>query len=352
MGTAAANVDPYVLVDPRDPYPGTLSVLARQSRMTEIDGLQTQRQRRVWRVRGIISDYIPLIGDADAILARPPYHNFHLLRSPLSIYLHSGGDRAVYYDLVSNQTGQLDYIEVRVSAELPSDALVSARRPLNALLDNFAVNSPMPLLIQRLDLISPSDGATLLHELVLPFRGRINMGPLGGIDERTPFVQYDAIFREAITNTSPYYRLLCAYRIYDGVNEIRRWLREQCQARNIETRLPGVATVDREELLRLGFVPEFVEGLRTVADLFDRLRDTRDAIAHFLIERDEANIHVYLSDGGQLRTYSVGSAALLKYARLLIDELRNYYVQNLEQHFRRGSILPTLENRDRFIVRG
>ena len=47
MGTAAANVDPYVLVDPRDPYPGTLSVLARQSRMTEIDGLQTQRQRRV-----------------------------------------------------------------------------------------------------------------------------------------------------------------------------------------------------------------------------------------------------------------------------------------------------------------
>ena len=122
--------------------------------MTEIDGLQTQRQRRVWRVRGIISDYIPLIGDADAILARPPYHNFHLLRSPLSIYLHSGGDRAVYYDLVSNQTGQLDYIEVRVSAELPSDALVSARRPLNALLDNFAVNSLMPLLIQRLDLIS------------------------------------------------------------------------------------------------------------------------------------------------------------------------------------------------------
>lgn len=108
MGTAAANVDPYVLVDPRDPYPGTLSVLARQSRMTEIDGLQTQRQRRVWRVRGIISDYIPLIGDADAILARPPYHNFHLLRSPLSIYLHSGETaRSTMISLATRQASSI-----------------------------------------------------------------------------------------------------------------------------------------------------------------------------------------------------------------------------------------------------
>jgi hypothetical protein len=306
----------------------------------------------VWLLKAIISDYIPLIGDADAVLARPPYHNFHLVRSPLSIYLHSGGNRAVYYDLVSNQTGQLEYIEVKVETELPSDALILARRPLNALLDNFAVNSPMPLLIQRLDLVSPTDGTILLHELVLPFRGAISMGPLGGIDERTPFMPYDAIFREAITATSPYYRLLCAYRIYDGVNEIRRWLREQCEARNIRARLPSVAPVDQEELLRLGFVPDFVEGIRTVADLFDRLRDSRDAIAHFLIERGEANIHVYLADGGQLRTYSVSSAALVKYARLSIDELRKFYVQNLEQYFRRGAILPTIENRDHFIVRG
>jgi hypothetical protein len=102
MGAEEANVDPYVLIDPQEPYPGTLSVLARQSRMAELDALQRQRQRRLWSVRGVISDYIPLIGDADAVLARPPYHNFHLVRSPLPIYLHSGGNRAVYYDLVSN----------------------------------------------------------------------------------------------------------------------------------------------------------------------------------------------------------------------------------------------------------
>lgn len=312
MDAAAANTDPYVLVDPPDPYPGTLSVLARQSRMPELSQLQGQREKRVWNVRGIISDYIPLIGDAELALARSSYHNFHLERSPLPIFLHSGGDRAIFYDLVSDESGRLRHIEVKAEADLPSDALVLACGPLNRLLDNFTVNCPMPLTIQQLELVSPIDGGVLLHELVLPFRGGIKLGSLAGIFEQTPFVPYDAIFREAITSTSPYYRLLCAYRIHDGINEIRRWLRAQCKSRSINTRLPSAASIDQKELLRLGFVPDFVKGVRTVADLFDRMRSTRDAIAHFLIERGEINIHVNLSDGRQIRTYSVASAALLK----------------------------------------
>ena len=82
MATAPISKDPYVLVDPPDPYPGTLSILARESRMAEIARLQTERQRRIWRVRGIISDYIPLTGDADAVLQRAPVHSFQLERSP------------------------------------------------------------------------------------------------------------------------------------------------------------------------------------------------------------------------------------------------------------------------------
>lgn len=192
----------------------------------------------------------------------------------------------------------------------------------------------------------------MLHELMLPFRGSIRMGELGGIWEKTPFTAYDAIFREAITATSPYYRLLCACRIYEGINQVRRWMHEQCEARNIEARLPPDAAIDRDDLLRLGFVPDFIGGVRTAADLFARLRDARDAIAHFLIEREDANVHVYLAEGVQLRTYSVGSAALLRYAWQSINDLRTFYVQHLENHFMRGAILPTIENRDRFIVRG
>ena len=178
------------------------------------------------------------------------------------------------------------------------------------------------------------------------------MGPLGGIWERTPFAPYHAIFREAITSTSPFYRFLCACRMYEGINRMRRWLREQSQALNVQARLPADVAVDRNELLRLGFVPDYVQEIRSAADLFAKLRDARDAIAHFLIEREDADIHVYLADGGQLRTYSVGAAALLKYASLSFDELRNFYVSHLEQHFMRGSILPTIELRDRFNVHG
>jgi hypothetical protein len=41
-----------------------------------------------------------------------------------------------------------------------------------------------------------------------------------------PFAPYDAIYREAVVSSSPFYRLLCAFRIYDGTTEIRRWLRQ------------------------------------------------------------------------------------------------------------------------------
>ena len=61
----------------------------------------------------------------------------------------------------------------------------------------------LPLLYQRLELLSPIDEGVLLYELVLPYRNGLTFGPLGGILQPTPFVTFDAIFRQAITSTSP-----------------------------------------------------------------------------------------------------------------------------------------------------
>lgn len=56
--------------------------------------------------------------------------------------------------------------------------------------------------------------------------------------------------------------------------------------------------------------------------------ELRDAIAHFLIERDGADVHVYLAEGAQYQMYSTASAALLHYAHLSLEELRLFYVKN------------------------
>ena len=340
-----------LLIHPLEPSPGALGVFCTQAKAQEVRQLEQQREMRTWEVRGVISDHVPLAGDAAAALGRSSFHLFELNENPLCIYLHAGGRQAVYYELVAGPDHRLSYIAVRVECRLPSQALLLSRRPLNALLDVFTRDSNMPLILQRLELISPRDGERLLTEMLIPQRNGVRFGPLGGILQAVPFAPYDALYREALTTASPFYRLLCAWKMYEGTVLIRRWIRQECQQRGVNARQPGDPEIDRDELIRMGFDEEFANNVHNAGELFGRLAELRHAIAHFLIERDEGDIHVYLAEGAQLRTYAIASAALLKYAHQLLESLRLFCVQNVPMLLPGPAILPLPQNRDQFIVR-
>src|SRR4051812_41615725 len=156
------------------------------------------------------------------------------------------------------------------------------RSPLNELLDNIATQFDLPLIYQRFELVAPSDGQTLLYEFVLPYKDGLRLGPLGGIQQRTPFATFDAIFREAITSTSPYYKFLCACRAYEGTEYIRKWLKQQAKRFNVNARLPKDPAVQQEELLRSGVPADLLTGVSRAKDLFEKYRVHRNALAHFL----------------------------------------------------------------------
>ena len=338
------------LLDPREPSPGVLAVLARGKRLPEIETYELSRESRHWKVRGIVSDTIPLCGDPSEIIKLHPQNMMFINGDPLSIYLHSGGRRAVYYDLVGAGTDKkLAYIEVIVETRLPSNAITLARRPLNALLDVLTRDRNLPLALQRIELMSPLDGDVLLYQMLLPSRDGVLFGPLGGIMQAVPFAPYDAIYREALTSSSPFYRLLCAARIFEGSGTIRKWLKTQAEARGMQVKLPSEVRVDEEQLVRMGMAKDFVAGVVTAQDLYHRLKNMRDAIAHFLIERDGADVHIYLAEGAEYLMYSVSAACLLHYAHLSLEQLRLFYVDNIGQP---GShILPMPGYRDMFVVR-
>src|SRR5262249_21699720 len=161
---------------------------------------------RMWRVRGGLSGHIPLFGDARSVFARGSEHKLFFNNPPPSLFLHAGGADAGYYDLVANSEGNLSYIEVCVVNSTSGKAVVLAWRPLNALLDAFVRNAELPLALSRLELVSPEDGEVIAYELVLPYRDGVRIGPLGGIDQVVPFAPYDAIYREAVVSSSPFYR--------------------------------------------------------------------------------------------------------------------------------------------------
>jgi hypothetical protein len=340
------------IVHPREAMPGALAVAVREDRFNEMGALEREKARRIWRVRGIISDIIPLGGNIQSGLERRREHNFLLTENLLSIYMHRGGRDATYFDFVADADRRLDYIEVRIDTDLPSNAFLLARQPLNEMLDVMVRNPPHPaLVIQRLELVSPNDGGILAYEVTLPFMDGVQMGHMGGYLQWPVFSRYHAIFREAIVNPSPFYRLLCAWRVYEGIEVIRRWLREQCERFNINERLPKSPEVDVAHLERMGFAPEWCARVRRVADLFKEMKDLRNGIAHFLFEGDAGDAHVYLADGAEIQTYSICSAVLLGYVGREIDVLRQFYSQHLERRFGGGMLLPMVENRDQFVVR-
>ena len=342
--------DPNILLSPKDPSIGALGHFCKQSRLDEIRKIEAERTSRVWEVRAFVSDTVPLVGDAAEALARPLHHKFFLNESPLLIYLHRGGRNAVYYELVGCEDRSLNYIAIRVESRLPFNALLLARRPINALLDVLTRDQNLPLIIQRLDLLSPTDGGVLITEMLIPDRHGVRFGPLGGILQAVPFASYDALYREALTSSSPFYRLLCAWKMYEGRNAIRKLLVKRSQQLGIAEKLPSDPEIDQSELVNLGFQKEFAVNIRTVGDLFARLADHRDATAHFLIEREGAESHVYLADGIHLRDYAIAAAALLRYAHRLLEDLRLFYVK-YPGLYGRGMMLPTTQNRDQFIVR-
>jgi hypothetical protein len=339
----------YCILRPADPVAGMLTAVALESKTEELKSFEHNREKRIWRVRGVVSDHIPMIGDASTITAPSVFNRVLLNENPLTIYLHAGGRSAIYFDLLANSQRELEFVEVRVESNLPSTALLLARRPLNALLDVMTRNFNLPLCLQRLELLSPLDNSVLVYQVYLPQSNSIEAGPLGGIMQAPPFAPYDAIYREALVSSSPFYRLLCATRMYEGTTSIRKWLREKCVERNVQERLPPDPEISPERLLRFGFDPDFAKGIRKVQDLFHRLKDMRDAVAHFLIEREGSDLHVYLAEGAELEKYSTAAAALLYYAHLTLESCRSFYTHHIENL--RGSVLPMVQNRDQFIVR-
>jgi hypothetical protein len=67
-----------MLISPGEPTPGALGAFAKFGKIDQIRRLEQERVARLWEVHAIVSDHVPLAGDADAALSRPSFHLLHL----------------------------------------------------------------------------------------------------------------------------------------------------------------------------------------------------------------------------------------------------------------------------------
>jgi hypothetical protein len=207
----------------------------------------------------------------------------------------------------------------------------------------------LPLTIRRLDLYVAGDEKPLCQQLILPFTNGIRWGPLGGIHQYPFLAPYEALVREAITTVSPYYRLLCAYRLYEGLQPLRMTLRQLGERLGVSVPLPKPPQLDLEWLKQFGIRNEFLTGLKNVEDFWKKTSEMRNAAAHFLL--DDTKVPISLSDGATYQMYSLAGALLLHYSHVAFVELSQSIPLELTNKLQRGSILPMPERKNDFVLR-
>jgi hypothetical protein len=343
------EVDAIQIFWPRHAVPGSLAVVGTVRQAERLLTLEREAKRSLYSVHAILSDHIPLTGSLSELVDATHFSPIALNQNPLAMYLHQGGASAVFFDFAADAEGYLSHIRVEVEADAPLAAFQGARTAINQLLDTLMRRVWLPLVVARLDLFDGS-GSAIAHQLLLPFPSGLRIGPIGGVHQAKIFSELEGLAREGICATSPYYRLLCAHRLYDGTSHVRSWLRNTATQLGVDAPLPKDLSVDLALLEGLGFPEEARDGIRKVSDLHGKLTDLRNQVAHFLLTREGSQAPLDVSDGHTYLVFSIAGAALLHYGFLTMRELSAYYQQNLNAQLSRGSVLPLPEQRSRFRV--
>ncbi len=103
----------YAVVFPPQPTAGVSGICIPEEHHAEIARLEGERKVRLWTVRAIISDHVPLAGELEDAIRRPIQHSLILNENPLTIYVSQNGRNAVYYDLKGGADNRLSHIELR-----------------------------------------------------------------------------------------------------------------------------------------------------------------------------------------------------------------------------------------------
>jgi hypothetical protein len=183
----------YALVFPSQPSAGVSGICIPEKHLAEIGRLESERKVLLWTVRAIISDHVPLYGELEDAFRRHSQHSLSLNQNPLTIYVSLNGKKPDYFDLIGGKDNKLWHIDVRVETDLPDRAILLAWEPFSTLLDSIVRTHPLPLIISRLELLSPDSGEVIAYNLLLPNSAGLSMGPLGGIVVQPAFIPVDAI---------------------------------------------------------------------------------------------------------------------------------------------------------------
>jgi hypothetical protein len=234
-----------------------------------------------------------------------------------------------------------------VEAENPTQALEDAREPFGELLDEITAHTGAPLRYSPYSVAESPETHPLAFEVHVPFLTQLSfdqgmfLPPLHSL-----FTVPNALIREGLCSESPYYRLLCAYRLRDAIGWIRGQLGKAAASLGKGKLLPALPAIVASEILQrgaeLGRTDEEKEQVRpervfNLMQLFDFWTNKRNSIAHlFQDTRTKSPRMLVPSIGRDYRDFAASAAILLYYSHAALNDLRLFTAQYLqpEPHYR------------------
>lgn len=329
------NKNLLIIEHPEVHYSGNVEVIIPESSRSQIQEIQKDRKERLYLGRAYLSSIYDNTRPYDKVLKFAGATLIKMSEKELRFYI-SWQNSGVVFTFRCNSHKMLNCVEAYTKGTLPSNALDIFKSALYSLIDRLVYILKCPIYVQSIVLLI--DKKPLLYELPITFAGEKTIAYGGGFNNVRWFTPLDALEREAICSPSPFYKLLCRFRIYEGVHYLRKELRSFAYKINQKAKIPKTPRIIKSELQALRVSEGTLPKIKTYEEVAESHRELRNGIAHFLMKKPKGAM-IMPSRGLDRSAVEKGSQILRICNQKMIEPLWGYFNKYLSNEYNRGKIL-------------
>lgn len=328
--------DSLLIEHPEVHFPGNVEVIIPESSRSQLLEIQKDRKERLYLGRAYLSSIYDNTRPRDKLLKFTGATLIKMTEKELRFHI-SWRRSGVVFIFRCNSHKMLNCVEAYTKGTLPSNALDTFKSALYTLIDRLVYTLKCPIYVQGIILLL--DRKPLCYEVPITFAGEKTIAYGGGVGSVHWFVPLDALEREAICSTSPFYKVLCRFRIYKGITHyLRKELRSFANKINQKAPMPQTPRITKGELQALRLTKGPVSKAKTYEEVAEAHRDLRNGIAHFLMKEPKGAM-VLPSRGLDRSATEKGSQILRICNQKMIEPLWDYFNTYLSNKYNRGRIL-------------
>ncbi|MCK5767173.1 MAG: hypothetical protein KAH35_02205, partial [Candidatus Atribacteria bacterium] len=315
---------------------GNVEVIIPESSRLKIQEIQKDHKERLYLGRAYLSSIYDNTRPFDEILK---FSGATLIKmSERKLRLHINWQNSgVVFTFKCNSYKMLNRVEAYAKGKLPSNALDIFKSALYTLIDRLVYSLKCPIYVQGITLLL--NNKPLLYELPITFAGEKTIAFGGGFNSVHWFASLDALEREAICSPSPFYRVLCRFRIYEGIKHyLRKELRSFARKINQKAKIPKTPKITKGELQALRIKKESMSKIKTYEDVAEAFREFRNGVVRFLMEEPKGAM-IMPSRGLDRSAIEKEDQILRICNQKMIEPLWDYFNKYLRDEYNRGKIL-------------